>query len=133
MNSLRALAAQPFHPGELWELNQLYFGATSVGKSADGGNSGSSDSGESSTEEESRRLGQKSDSRGMSPRTKIRRYISRIEAYPSVMAHLAKLHERNDDISILAVLRKLKFLEMSREEGSLDEDLDIGELLMYIH
>ena len=49
-----------------------------------------------------------------------------------MMAQVAELQESSDDTQILVVLRKLHFLEQSRREGVLEEDLDIGALLLFL-
>ena len=40
--------------------------------------------------------------------------------------------ESNDDAQILSVLRQLRYLEESRKEGLLDEDLGLGALLLFL-
>lgn len=137
--TLRELSTKPFNPAELWELNQEYFGVKTVAANARGEIINCSSDGNSDEEvclpHEPVLTGRKSAGRaprGTTHPAKMRRYPTRIEAYPEVMALVSELHESNDDAQILSVLRQLRYLEESRKEGLLDEDLGLGALLLFL-
>ena len=128
LTKLRDLAAQPFHPGELWELNQRYFGVASGATDADGESLRPSEGSSECDDEEplphvrgDTITGQKSARHGshQPSRAKLRRIATRIESYPGVMAQVAELQESSDDTQIL-VVPEAALPGAEQKEGVLD-------------